>query len=450
MAANSALQKFAKGGVVLEGRGAKLAAAAFAIASLTVAAPQAEAMPRNKQPEVKIPYQEILKDVRSQVEAEFPGQIFIVDRTADPRAEAARLAKIVGIPAQFRDIDPQELTGSAQSKPFQGTRKTVCVVIGAEPWISSNEINGLPSDMPAKMGMLDDANAHRTVLWHEVGHCLAGGAEAKADAFGALKMMTDLKSTKTVETLTVTRELSEWLGPPGDDHLISPALRGILTTYGNEEFMTAKHSLKELAKIAMGVPDPDLKRVSKVRDALGRVRVSEEQRYFVPVKEGYVATTMFNWLRASSSVPEFKRIIELTDLLVADPATRVLPAPFAADPKASTIAIAGLAAAGDPVARRIAPALGGVAASSDVPITTGDGLPSAKAIEGRTIAFERASTVVKFSQDFSGFLIREAGTNKPLFAGNATKGVTKTFGPKAPKASYHDAEPDRGSSGPRM
>jgi hypothetical protein len=450
MAAKSALREFAKGGVVLEGRGAKLAAAAFAIASLTVAAPQAEAMPRHRPVDVKIPYQEILNEVRSQVEAEFPGQIFIVDRTADPRVEAARLAKIVGVPAKFGGVDPEEMTGSAHSRPFEGTHKTVCLVIGAEPWISSNEINGLPADMPAKMGALDEANAHRQVFWHEVGHCLVGGSEHKADAFGALKMMTELKGTTTVETLTVTRELSEWLGPPGDGHLISPALRGVLITYGNSEFMGRKHSLKELAGIAKAIPAPDLKHTARVRDALARTRVAEDQRYFVPVKEGFVSTSLLGWIRASSSVPEFKRMTELADYLTSeDPTTRTLPVPFVADPKASASAIAALAAAGDPIARRIAPVLGGVAVSSDVPITTGDDLPSAKDVQGRTITFDRSATVVKFTQDFSRFLVRQAGTNKPLFAGNAAKGVTKTFGPKAPKSAFH-ASSDHEPPGPRM
>lgn len=438
MVADAALRKFAKGGVVLEGRGAKLAAAAFAIAAVTAAAPSAEAMPRHKQPEIKIPYQEMLKDVRAQVEAEFPGQIFIVDRTADPRTEAARLAKIVGIPSRYSEIDPSEMTGSAHSRPFEGTRKTVCVVIGAEPWTSSAEINGLPPDMPAKMGALDDANAHRTVVWHEIGHCLTGASESRADAFGALKMMTELKSTKSVETLTVTRELSEWLGPPGDDHLISPTLRGIITKYGNSEFMTGKHSLAELAKIAAAVPEPNVKRAVRVRDALGRVAFSDDQRFLVPVKEGFVSTSLFGWIRASSSVPEFKQITTLTDYMTSDDGSRKIPAPFVMDLTASASAITSLAAAGDPVARRIAPALGGTAISSDVPITTGDALPSAKDVEGRTIAFERTRAVVKFTQDFSGFLVREAGTNKPLFAGNATRGVTKTFGPKAPTSTYQD------------
>lgn len=447
MSAKAALRKFAKGGVVLEGCGVKLVAAAFAIASLTVATPQAEAMPRHKPAEIKVPYHEILKEVRSQVEAEFPGQIFIVDRTADPRAEAARLAKIVGIPRRFSGIDPEELTGSAHSRPFEGTRKTICVVVGAEPWIGSNEVNGLPPDMPAKMGMLDDANAHRTVLWHEVGHCLLGASEARADAFGALKMMVDLKSTKTVETMVVTRELSEWLGPAGDEHRISPALRNVLTTYGTADFMEARYSLKELAKIAKAIPEPDVKHITTVRDALARTRVSEDQHWFVPVKEGYVATTMFNWLRASSTVPEFKRMTDLVDYLAADPESRVLPETFVANPKVSAKAIDDLAAAGDPVARRVASAFGGAAASSDVPITTTERLPSAKDVQGRTIAFTRASTVVKFSRDFRGFLVREAGTNKPLFAGNATKGVTKTFGPKAPKPSYRAMGP---ASGPRF
>lgn len=447
MSARSILRKFCKGGVVLEGRGAKLAAAAFAIASLTAVAPQAEAMPRYKPAEIKVPYREILKDVRSQVEAEFPGQIFIVDRLADPRSEAARLAKVVGVPSRFRGVDPEPLTGSAHSRPFEGTRKTVCVVVGAEPWISSNEINGLPPNMSVNMGALDDVSTYRAVLWHEIGHCIMGASEARADAFGALKMMVELKSTKMVETLAVTRELSEWLGPIGDDHHISPALRSVMTSYGTAEFMGGKHSLKELANIAKSIPEPDVERITAVRDALWRTHVSVDQRYFVPVKEGYVATTMFNWIRASSSVPEFKRISELLDYLAADPGSRVFPAPFVANDAVSAQAIDDLAAAGDPVARRVAPAFGGVAASSDMPITTTDSLPSAMEVQGRTIAFERTSAVVKFTKDFRGFLVREAGTNKPLFAGNATKGVTKTFGPKVLNSSYHDVGP---ASGPRF
>mgnify|MGYP003705083925 CR=1 FL=1 len=73
-----------------------------------------------------------------------------------------------------------------------------------------------------------------------------------------------------------------------------------------------------------------------------------KRTFYVPVKEGLVATDFVGWLRASKQIPEVGRIVQLLDYLQGDPASRTEPGAFVPDPARSKEAVATLAAAVPP------------------------------------------------------------------------------------------------------
>lgn len=392
---------------------------------------------------VTIDYSGLVKDIRAQVEAEFPGKIYVVDRSRPVETEAKRVAGIVGMPPSPRDAEA--ISGDPHSIPAVGLSKGICVVVGAEPQLTARDMTAgyveealsSKDSLAFKAGAaLDDAAMHRLLLWHEVGHCLLGGSEAKADAFAVLKTMNDLKRTDFVDFAIAVRELMERTSSPDDDHVISPTLRRAVAAHANAAFMSraGAYSLRELGTMADALDiTPDVRTV-RIRNwtAMSRFdpvrrRFDPDRRYLVPVKEGFAVTDFAGWLKASAKVPEFRRVGDLLAWVQADPATRgPLPA-FHDDPKASAQAISELAAAGDPVARRLLPVFEAPPASSDRAVTPAADLPSQAEVGGRLIAFDRSNVAVKFSMDDQSFLLRDAGTGAPVAAGDTANGITRTF-----------------------
>jgi hypothetical protein len=245
----------------------------------------------------------------------------------------------------------------------------------------------------------------------------------------------------------------ERISDPTDYHIISPTLRDAVENYGNADFMEKPHTLRELGEIVKGIETPIDARTILIRNWIAWTRYDDKRKdfdakrasYLVPVKEGYVVSDFCGWLKSASSIPEVGRINELLAYLTGDPATRKTPEPFRPNPEASAKAVMALAEAGDPTVRVIAAVFGVKHLSSEKPLSGTEALPSHEEVPGRLIAFDRTGAAVKFSNDLRSFLVRDSITKRPLMAGNAERGITRTF------EAFHDrVHPvETGYAGPR-
>ncbi|MGY3582207.1 hypothetical protein ACVIGB_000868 [Bradyrhizobium sp. USDA 4341] len=501
LAAGTLLQRFLRTGVVLEGRGRRLAASVATILTVgsAMTPPSAAASPRNvngraaeqlvksiyvqdlpdlpsmgilhnaSYPKVKnftraddpgrplgspkaataershrpvvADYAAMVRDIQAQVDREFPNRIHIVDRSNSVTAELDAIGTLTGKP--LKENETFIIGGDPHTSPAFGPKATVCIVVGPPPQQNAHDVAvgfaeeqlGSPIDLKKGSGVTDET-WHRFAVWHEVGHCLLGSNEAKADAFGAMKTIADTNQVNILDDLIVVRELMERISTPLDEHIISPTLRQLPKRYSGNPSVDAGRSLREIAQIVDKLQTPIDAWTILFRNRLAMTHFDGKQRDFnvaqvrflVPVKEGFVATNFHGWLKASTALPEVARIEQLIGYLSADPAAREVPGPFAVDRAASGKAVTALAGAGDPVARWIAPLFGPQQPSTEVPLVN-DGLVSSSQVEGRLIAFDRSSAVVKYAKDLQSFLVRDAVTNRPVLAGNAKDGVTKVFDP---------------------
>lgn len=500
MAAGALLQKFARKGVILEGRGKRLAAAAAAVLAVggatlapAVAGPgaalnvqaveriieaqygrpmpdlpsmgilhaasypkmrnftraddpgrpaggmsKAEGAPGDARP-ATVNYGAMVRDIQAQVDREFPGRIHLVDRSKPVEAELSEIAGLTGKP--LKTSETFIISGDPHTSPAFGPKATVCLVIGPHPELDAHGMSvGFAEEMlGSKIAFavgadVTDETSHRFSLWHEVGHCLLGSSEAKADAFAVLKTVAESGKLNFLDGLIAVRELMERISTPIDDHIISPTLRKLSDRYaGGAVADDGSRSLRELAGTADQLPTPIEAATILLRNRLALTRFDEKTRGFnaraeflVPVKEGFVATDFRGWIKASASIPEIARIGQLIDYLEADPATRGRLSPAVIDHTVSARAVRALARAGDPVAREIAPILGEAAPVVGLPLEN-EGLLAASQVDGRPITFDRSSAVVKFGRDLRSFLVRDAATNRPILAGNARDGITKAY-----------------------
>lgn len=498
MAAGALLKRFLRKGVVLEGRGRRLAAATATILAVgsTVVLPAASARvlrsPAQDQliqsiyaqnlpdlpsmgilhdasyPKMRnftraddpgqpagsaragtikgagsslalIDYSAMVQDIQAQVDREFPNRIHIVDRSKPIAGELTTIAALTGKP--LPDNETFILRGDPHTSPAFGPKATICVVVGPTPEQGAHEIavgfaeEQLGGQVGFKPGVgITDETWHRFSIWHEVGHCLLGSSEAKADSFGLLKTVADSGRVNFLDDLIVVRELMERISTPLDEHIISPTLRHLTDRYRAGASIDAGRTLKEIGGIVDKLPTPVDAWTILFRNRLAMTRFDAKTRDFdiahtgflVPVNEGFVLTDFRGWLKASISIPEVARVEHLISYLSADPATRIVPLQTSTDRGASETAVVALARAGDPVARSLAPLYGTQPASFEVPLVNA-GLVSANQVEGRLIAFDRSSAVVRFAKDLQSFLVRDAVSNRPILAGNTQNGVTKVF-----------------------
>lgn len=460
------LRRFARRGVTLEGRGHRLLAAAAAIIAvgavampspaaaspLPTSAARSEqlnikallphlagpvrelvaAMPEQERPLLKQPiehYSTILNAIRAQVDAEYPGGVVIVDRSVDPQSEIKRIAGLLRTPAGKLPV--QDFYGAGLASPHTYLPKDdrqASLVFGGDAFMSADMLlqRGL---VKSNLGPITDQAAHRFILWHEIGHAILGLNEAQAESFAAVKSLLDTGDVKQIELFAAMRELNEWFSPPKEPHMISVALRDVLDRFSAGEYGPAGryHSLKSIAEMVKQLPEPDFTRFISVRDAFAKADVNPFRPYFIPVREGLVSADILSWMRSAPQVPEFKRIVDLVEYVQGDPNARTLPGRFVPDPEKTKLELTQLAAAGDPIARKLVLAFGAKPTSANDPILAGAGLKSASDVKGKLIAFNRSSAVVKFDLDATEFVVRDARTRQPVLVADANKGLLKTY-----------------------
>jgi len=388
----------------------------------------------------------------ARLQAEVGSDVLIYDRSAPKEWENKRVAAHLGMRTRSAAALPDFRDGGAYATV--GILDEACFVMGPTPQDTARVRFDRYQQGEAKLGDVDDETAALDIISHEVGHCIVLGKgklsnEGQADAFAALMVMKSGKSKDHLPLLLVSRELDEYTVKGDDSHYTSNSLRWVLEKSSDPAFVerVKAASMEELVQIAKEAPSLDSapQRIARIRDAVAELGGAVDSPFdsnpvfVVPVKEGFVMTNRWEWLRANSEVPEFRRMVELSDYLSADPATRVVPDAFESDPEASARAILAVARRGDPKAARLLDAFWATAPQMDGP--TAPPVHRASEVKGELVAFDREKATVSFDKGGRYFLIKDKASGKALQSGIVGQGITREHGPQQDMDALYDPVP---------
>lgn len=313
-------------------------------------------------------YRRIVEQIRRQLAADPVSKkegyrIEIFDRSVpDPAAEARRVdRRLPGFAASFGKLAD---TGANANAYRTSATSATCIVVGWKPGDSASAVMGrIVGEPHADTGGMDADRFHRHGLYHEIGHCLLGGSEAKADTFAALMMLrhTDLP-LDALTALASFRELAETTSPdPNDDHFVAASLWRVVQI-GDRLRADDRFMAMDIGGIA-GVADAIGDRFASMPDEMRGIRsfraafnlAAQAEVHYVAESGGLRPTDFQGWLIANAKIPEFGRIVALARRLAGtggeDARGGIGREKF--DPQRVRTALAGLADRGDPTARTI-------------------------------------------------------------------------------------------------
>lgn len=308
-------------------------------------------------------YHRIVENIRGQLAADPVSRkegyrIEIFDRAVTkPMVEARKIDRTLhGFARSFGELEDSGPNANA----YRTSAKTAaCIVVGWKPGQTASAVMAEPLGLPhAETGGMDAVSFQKIGLYHEIGHCLMGGSEAKADTFAALMMLrhTDLP-VSALTALATFRELSEFTTPdPDDDHFIAASLWRVVEIAdqlrASERFMSM--DMGEIASVASTIGDrfasmPDeIRSIRSFRSAFNKA--AEAKVHYVPEPGGLRATDFQGWMVSNARIPEIERVIELSRFL-AGAGGKVERAQF--DPQRVRKALSGLSDLGDPTAKKL-------------------------------------------------------------------------------------------------
>lgn len=379
-----------------------------------------------------------------------PGKIVIYDRSAPKEWEDKRVAAHLGVRTKFVS-SLKDLEGGGAYAGMT-TNDEICVIMGASPVEPAVKRFDRLQESRVQLGDVTDEVAILDTFAHEVGHCLIAkkdgerterlSTEGHADAFAALMVMRDTDSKDYLPLLLASRELDEYTVNGDDAHFTSMSLRWVLEKSKDPVFVARVKgaSIGELVEIAKEAPSLDAapKRIAGIRDAVADLG-DRGVHYVVPVEEGFVMTSKWEWLRANSGVPEFRRMVELSDYLTSFPGSRTVPGAFSPDPAASAAAIADIAARGDPKAAAVAAAFGSKSPERGAKVVPP--IHKAQDVAGTLVPFDRDSSTVSFDRSGRYFVVKDSGTGKAQYSGIVGEGITRKFGPHQDMDFLYDPSP---------
>jgi hypothetical protein len=409
-------------------------------------------------------YHRIVEDIRRQLACDAVSrkegyQIEIFDRAvADPMAEARKVDRTLH--GFARNFSESKDTGPNATAYRASAKSVSCVVIGWKPGDTPAEVLGSPLGLPdGDTGGMTADQFQRQGIFHEVGHCLLGGSEAKADTFAALMMLrhSDLP-TSAITALATFRELSEFTSQdPDDDHFISAALWRVAEMAdqlrANPKFMAM--DIGQIASVADTIGDrfasmPDeIRSIRTFRAALNGVAAAKTHYAVEP--HGLRPTDFKGWLVANTAIPEIDRLVALSRKLSGG-GGKVERARF--DPQRLRTALSHLSERGDPTAKNLLKLMGRRMRPIHAPpeYMVGPGIPlpfsyRPSPLVDDIIGFDSMTQTVKFDASQQSFSIHDRFSDVVVRAGMAKPGL--------PASSRAEADPghplleDAHSYGPR-
>lgn len=379
-------------------------------------------------------YHRIVENIRRQLAADPVSRkegyrIEIFDRAvAKPMDEAKRIDRTLrGFARSFGALaDAGPNANAYRTSPTTAS----CIVVGWKPGDSASAVMGRPVGVPhADTGGMDAEHFQQLGLYHEIGHCLLGNSEAKADTFAALMMLrhTDLP----LEALTVLasfRELSELTTPdPNDDHFIAASLWRVVEIgdrlRASERFMSM--DIGEVATVADSIGDrfasmPDeMRSIRSFRSAFNQA--AQAKVHYVAERDGLRPTDFEGWLVANARIPEIERVIELSRKLSGAGGT-VARTKF--DPQRVRTALAALSDKGDPTAKNLLRHMGRRMRPIDSPpeYMIGDNVRvpfkyGRSALSDDLIGFDAGTQTVSFDASQQSYEVRDRFSGAPVRTG---------------------------------
>lgn len=362
-------------------------------------------------------YGAVVEDIRKQIAADLSRpdyRIEVFDRsTKDPAAEGRRIDKGLAHFARGVVAHPDE---GAFAQGMNLPSGKACVVVGFPASTGLQPFFSRAIGIPVKTKAIDDVNAHRMFLWHELGHCLLGASEAKADTFAALMVLRHTKLEGAIDLLATWREVLEFISDRGDDHFMSASLRAVSARAealrADKRFMSM--DIKEIAALAKSMSDEFAASPAEVKDAMTvRSALAEAQglkAHYVRTDEGLRRVGFGEWVNANAAIPELGRIKDAFERLANGTTGR--QEAYTIDLPALRASLAVLAAQGDSTARAMVKGLDrgrkSKAAAHDEGI--GVAIPydfRQDPYHGQVIAFDRSCQKAIVSDDGGRYAIHD-------------------------------------------
>jgi len=305
-----------------------------------------------------VPYRKALNAVRKAVQSTFLNnekRVEFFDMSEkQPVKEALRIDMTLAKSASAM-VERAQIEGPYSIDTKDTFGQPLCVVVGPQPSMTAKDFFARGSGIGINAAGVDDETTQRIAMWHELGHCLLGNSDNKADIFAALMEIRSGKNSKVIPLLAAFNEFEEMTNPlKADDRVVSPMLWSLTKIEDKLRNSTKfkEMSLKEVASLASEIvtdysPGKDQKaHIRQFRQALNGI--VGMRAHYVQVSDGLRAVNVEQWIEARArEIPEFKRLLSVVaNLKQGAP----LPVYESVDIDKFTDAIVRLAKAGDPTA----------------------------------------------------------------------------------------------------
>lgn len=423
------IQKFVETPFVIE---APLTASAYSARAAAVLA--GARLKLNTEDMGDVPYRKALEGVRRQVAQEFDpktDRIEFFDLTAeDAEKEAARIDE-----ALVRDVEVVHHEVAERGAFAFGmenvTNKPICVVVGPSPGQTAEDFFSGTLKEGIDVEGVSNEDIQRTIMWHELGHCLLGSSENKADTFAALMTIRHMNNPNLLPVLASWREFDEMTSPEwSGDYFISQTLWKVVALEGklrnSKKFM--EMGVKDIASLAEEISGTyafkpeSIEHMRRFRVALNRIY--DKPRHYIRVAGGMKRVGPEDWVLAHvDQFPEFKRFDSLADNLKVG-ATPLHP--FVSDPAAFRATMKKLSDAGDRTARAFLkaydhPRIPKNKMAADIGPRIGWRAKPSHML-GEIIKVNKDSERIKFSYDNDVWVVQDKVSGNVLRAGSSSLG----------------------------
>ncbi|AOG03113.1 hypothetical protein [Bosea sp. RAC05] len=385
-------------------------------------------------------YRVAMTDVREQVDREINQEgsyrIEFVDlTTSDLNKEIARLSSMTSqAKAWQKDVKNKKFEGGVSHNLAKKGGGRMCFVSPFHPKLDIDNMLAGMVGVQIDRGDMTAVDFHTQVTWHEVGHCLLGASEMKADIFAALMTVRSSKNRDMLQRWAMWRESGELQNQEiFDDHDTSKGLWPIVRMQdelrANPEFMSL--DINGLAALAntmgdrYGFTTDETLLLRETRIAL--LAISQKKVHYLPEEKGLRPVSFVEWMHGHQDLKPFARLFDLTRALHegSDPGD-----PPALDRAAFRKALQKLAKAGDPTAKtalaaiaelsKVAPTVlkqahaHAVMYDRNIPLKFQNG----KEIAQKLIDYNATCQTISFSKDQSSFAVRDAENGRVVSAGH--------------------------------